>query len=348
MLSAAYNAELDLLATGGEDGIVAVWNLEHLTDPIKMEERQGTFLEGHHGKVACLACLPECVLASGSSDKSIRFWDLHTLHCLEQIENAHTAPLHTFSLADEVEELASCASEPVVHIWDAFYRWHKRTLVGHTSDVNDVTYSVFLGKWLTASDDESVGIFSADGEAEAFFPLRGRKITRLIEVPRSSILLAASVDLSIRAYDLTDESFRQLDRHSGHTDIISLIAVVPELKHYISASWDNTICVWAAPEHPARQLPPGPNIPACITGRPLTSDERFQGRRSRSSESTNVRYSSAGARESQPGNRRASRGGGALNETERLLNKIDVQQSSPSQQGSAHDARPSAGGESGV
>ena len=57
----------DLLATGGSDNTVRIWDLT------KPAERWS--LPGHSGSVAALACDPQTgVLASGSFDTTIRVW----------------------------------------------------------------------------------------------------------------------------------------------------------------------------------------------------------------------------------------------------------------------------------
>ncbi len=57
----------ELLATGGSDNTVRIWDLT------KPAERWS--LPGHSGSVAALACDPQTgVLASGSFDTTIRVW----------------------------------------------------------------------------------------------------------------------------------------------------------------------------------------------------------------------------------------------------------------------------------
>lgn len=59
-----------LLAVGLADGVLCLWDLRRVTkDPLKE-------LRGHGGAVECLATLPGEILASASSDGSLRLWDI--------------------------------------------------------------------------------------------------------------------------------------------------------------------------------------------------------------------------------------------------------------------------------
>jgi WD40 repeat protein len=46
-------------------------------------------LEGHQGTVRTLQALPEGFLASGSADKSIRLWHVHSGALVHTIHDAH-------------------------------------------------------------------------------------------------------------------------------------------------------------------------------------------------------------------------------------------------------------------
>jgi WD40 repeat protein len=73
-----------------------------------------------------------------SHDKTIRFWDLHTRHEIDVVERAHDTPINCLEYCEQHEELATCASEPIVKIWCSFKHSLKLVLAPHQADVSQV------------------------------------------------------------------------------------------------------------------------------------------------------------------------------------------------------------------
>ena len=72
-MSLTFSTDGKLLAAGGTDGAIQLWDFE---------TNSGTLLEAHRGPVSALAFNPDGKqLASGGWDKSIFLWDIKRTKC---------------------------------------------------------------------------------------------------------------------------------------------------------------------------------------------------------------------------------------------------------------------------
>ena len=258
-----YSAELDAIISGGEDGVIRIFELAGVG--LQKPKQTGTvvadgsadILVGHTGRVSGLACVGEHVLASVSQDATLRFWDLHTKHELAVVEKAHDEPIVCLEYAAEREELATCASaELVVRIWDAFQYSLAGKLAGHTAEVTSVKWVGWKEMWITASSDESIRFWSgADQACVRSFRFRGESVSCMMVDPVYKTLLAAMTDFQLRIYDVDKvlnshgDDVLPIRKHMGHTEPIRAMCLVEEKRQYLTASWDKTVRVWTIPHH---------------------------------------------------------------------------------------------------
>ena len=87
-----------------------------------------TFLTGHTGRVLSIAYSPDgLTLASGSEDKTIRFWDTQTgAHKFTLTQ--HKANVTALAFSPDGSRLVSGSADGTVHVWDAYTGNHKSTL----------------------------------------------------------------------------------------------------------------------------------------------------------------------------------------------------------------------------
>lgn len=112
-----------------------------------------TILTGHTGSVLSIAYSPDSMtLASGSEDKTIRFWDTHTgTHKFTLRKHKESITALTFS--PDGNTLISGSADGTVHVWDAHTGNYKSTLKQYI----DAEYGYPLYGHVTALD------FSPDG-----------------------------------------------------------------------------------------------------------------------------------------------------------------------------------------
>jgi len=72
-------------------------------------------LRGHSGWVDSLAVLPDNKLASGSSDETIKIWDLISGQCINTLKG-HSGSVNSLAVLPD-NKLASGSSDKTIKIW---------------------------------------------------------------------------------------------------------------------------------------------------------------------------------------------------------------------------------------
>ena len=108
-------------ATGGDDKVIRIWNVE--------AGKEHARLEGHTGGVYSLCYYDEGKkLFSGSEDKTIKLWGIATKR---ELRTVHTGSVECLTL-DPKGQLLLSGSDETIKVWDAATLEEKRTLKGHT------------------------------------------------------------------------------------------------------------------------------------------------------------------------------------------------------------------------
>jgi eukaryotic-like serine/threonine-protein kinase len=147
--SAAFSPDNTQLVSASFDGTVRVWN-------IALEKVIGT-LAGHTGAVMSVAVNPLGRVATGSTDGSVRVWDLKTLQQVWRRDDAGSTRSVAFS--PDGHWLASAAEE-LVHVWDAASGFGVARLTGATGRVNAVAFSPDSRSIVSGGDDQNMRVWN--------------------------------------------------------------------------------------------------------------------------------------------------------------------------------------------
>ena len=208
-------------------------------------------LKAHSGWVSSLAFSSSGNLASGSWDRSVKFWDLATGH-------------ETRALSDKLKQVQSVAfthdgkllavedASDTVTIFDASTGARLRELSTDKS-VPSVgiswVYSIAFspdGRWLaSAVDDKTIRIWDVSTGAK-IRDLTGahRPILYAAFSPLGQLLATGNDDKSIQIWNVA--SGAPATKLSGHKKVINAVAFSPDGKYLASASGDKTIKLWNA------------------------------------------------------------------------------------------------------
>jgi len=199
------------------------------TDPVKSR------LVGHSDSVYCIH-FDGTKIVTGSRDKTIKFWDYHSLQCIDTLEG-HTMSVLCLKFNETI--MVSGSSDMTVIVWDMKSRKLTHRLVGHTQGVLDVCFNdryIF-----SCSKDATIKIWNMETMTLAKTLEGHRGPVNAVQIYEDQIV-SASGDGLVKLWDLT--SGRCVRDFIGHER--GLACVQFDGTRIASGSNDMTIRIWNA------------------------------------------------------------------------------------------------------
>jgi WD40 repeat protein len=241
-----------MLASGSEDKTICLWQPHKTTilDQISPENLSPIQLLGHAGCVWSLAFSPDGkILASGSSDQTIRLWDITNRHCL-RILSGHDSWVLSVAFSPDGKILASSSADQTIRLWD-ITTGECIKIFGHQGFISSIAFS-WDGKILaSASEDKTVklwqlGNLTLTSNPSPCISLEGHQLlvwsVAFSPIPPGRILASSSADQTIRLWDVSES--RCIKVLEGHNSAVLSVAFTPDGKSLISSSNDETIKFW--------------------------------------------------------------------------------------------------------
>ncbi|HEY9739851.1 MAG TPA: serine/threonine-protein kinase [Coleofasciculaceae cyanobacterium] len=189
-------------------------------------------------------------LASGSTDKTIKLWQVSTAGELRTLKG-HTAPVTSVAFSPYGQALASGSTDKTIKLWQVSTGQEICTLTGHTAPVTSVAFSPDGQTIASGSSNQVSG--KPDGVIKVWQVSTRQEISTLtandsfcvISVafsPDGQTIASGNADKTIKIWQLS--TGRELGTLRGHTKEVVSVAFSRDGQTLASGSVDKTIKIW--------------------------------------------------------------------------------------------------------
>ncbi|KKO98596.1 hypothetical protein THAR02_09295 [Trichoderma harzianum] len=198
-------------------------------------------LEGHTNLVNSVVFSPDGQrLASGSSDGTIKIWDVNsgscqTLECYNSVLSIIFSP--------DGQQLASGLSDGVIKVWDVKENsFYLQTSKSFDCQVYSVIFSMNGQRLAFGLFNGIIGVWDMKSTYLQAFEGHEESVLSVVFSPNNQLLASGSSDKTIKVWDINSGACLQtLEDHDGS---VNSVIFCPNRHRLISGSSDSTIRVW--------------------------------------------------------------------------------------------------------
>lgn len=201
--------------------------------------------EAHNGPVNSVVLAQSGkYIVSGSSDKTIRIWDLESGDCIRKFVG-HNATVKSIVVVPKRKRVVSGALDGSICIWDIESGKCLQTLKEHQASINTVAVTPDNKHIVSGSWDNDIRVWNMES-GECTKILKGHQsgvdAIAIAQISNTTRIVSISYDNTIRLWDPEHEKcLKTIDRYEVS---MNTIAFTPDCKNIICGSWDNIIRIW--------------------------------------------------------------------------------------------------------
>jgi len=200
-------------------------------------------LKGHTHHVVGVAFGPQGqILASGSTDKTVRLWNPRAGQAISTLQK-HTDGVWSVTFSPDGSLLASGGRDSTVVVWDVAAGVSLR-LLKHKGGVTSVAFSTDGATLAVGCSDATVQLWNTN-TGEPLRTLRGHssRVTSVVFSSDKRTLASGALDGTIRLWNATGVTGQLRLVLEGHTNYVWCVAFSPD-GQWIAAGTDKTLRLW--------------------------------------------------------------------------------------------------------
>jgi len=186
-------------------------------------------------------------ILTSSGDGTCALWDVESSQLLQSF-HGHTADVLSLHLApsETGNTFVSGGCDKRCNVWDMRSGQNVQAFETHDSDVNNVRYYPSGDAFASASDDATCRLYDLRADREVAIYQKDSIIFGATSVDFSQsgrLLFAGYNDYTVNVWDVLKGT--RVSILFGHENRISSLKASPDGTAFCTASWDNTLRIWA-------------------------------------------------------------------------------------------------------
>ncbi|NJO39244.1 MAG: hypothetical protein HC865_00725 [Cyanobacteria bacterium RU_5_0] len=243
----ALHSTQRLLASSHEDQTVKLWDFDasiaHHRGSATVKTQPFRVLRGHTGRIFSIAFHPTGhLLASASTDRTIKLWNPDTGHCLQTLQG-HTSWVWAIAFHPAEHLLASASYDQTIKLWDVATGECRQTLQGHSSSVLSIAFSPD-GNWLASGGyNQTIKLWnSATGQCHSTWQAHLNRVWTVAFSLNSRWLATSGDDGVINLWNIaTGQCVKTIP---GHPNQVLSVVFSADGNTLYSGGADNIIKAW--------------------------------------------------------------------------------------------------------